>query len=58
MILRRAQVVDGTGSPASVRPNVPGTLTTNDKVRVQHLASLAPDKVAAYVEHWNQIFRS
>jgi hypothetical protein len=36
---------------------VPGTLITNDKVRKQDLSALTADKVAAFQQEWNSLFR-
>jgi iron(III) transport system substrate-binding protein len=44
-------------SAGSVLPDIPGTLITNDKVRKQDLAALTAEKVAAYQEKWNSLFR-
>ena len=41
----------------SVLPDIPGTLITNDKVRVMDLGAIAPEPAAAYVEQWNSLFR-
>ena len=41
----------------SVQPDVPGTLITNDEVRVMDLEATAPEPAAAYVEKWNALFR-
>jgi iron(III) transport system substrate-binding protein len=41
----------------SVQPNVPKTLITNDKVRVQDPSKLTPDAVAAYQKKWKSLFR-
>lgn len=41
----------------AVLPNIPGTLTTNDKVRIQDTAKLTPDFVAAYQKKWKSLFR-
>ncbi len=46
-----------TPSAGSVQPNVPGTLITNDKVRVQDPAKLTPEAVAAYQKKWKSLFR-
>lgn len=45
------------GVAASVLPDIPGTLLTNEDVRKQDLAALTPEKVAAYQEKWNSLFR-
>jgi iron(III) transport system substrate-binding protein len=50
----QADVQAGGGS---VLPNVPGTLITNDKVRKQDLSALTPDKVSAFQQEWNSLFR-
>ena len=42
-------VLAGTG--------VPGTLITNDKVRVQDPSKLTPDAVAAYQQKWKSLFQ-
>jgi iron(III) transport system substrate-binding protein len=46
-----------TPSAGSVLPNVPGTLITNDKVRVQDPSKLTPDAVAAYQKKWKSLFQ-
>jgi iron(III) transport system substrate-binding protein len=46
-----------TPSAGSVQPNVPGTLITNDKVRVQDPSKLTPAAVAAYQKKWKSLFR-
>lgn len=46
-----------TPSAGSVLPNIPGTLITNDKVRVQDPAKLTPEKVAAYQKKWKSLFQ-
>jgi iron(III) transport system substrate-binding protein len=43
---------------SSVVPNVPGALTTNDKVRVQDLTKLTPPLVSQYVTKWKSMFHS
>ncbi len=45
------------GASGSVLPDIPGTLITNDQVRVQDLEATAPEPAAAYVEEWNAMFR-
>jgi iron(III) transport system substrate-binding protein len=45
------------GASGSVLADIPGTLITNDRVRVTDLAATAPDPAAAYVEEWNSMFR-
>ena len=45
------------GASGSVLPDVPGTLITNDQVRVMDLEATAPEPAAAYVEEWNAMFR-
>lgn len=42
---------------ASVLPDVPGTVTTVDKVRVQDLSILTEDFVAEYQAKWNDLFK-
>jgi iron(III) transport system substrate-binding protein len=46
-----------TPAAGSVQPNVPGTLITNDKVRLQDSSKLTPDAVAAYQKKWKSLFR-
>jgi iron(III) transport system substrate-binding protein len=46
-----------TPSAGSVLPNVPGTLITNDKVRLQDPSKLTPDAVAAYQKKWKSLFQ-
>jgi iron(III) transport system substrate-binding protein len=46
-----------TPSAGSVLPNIPGTLITNDKVRVQDPAKLTPDVVTAYQKKWKSMFQ-
>ena len=41
---------------ASVLPNIPGTLTTTDKVHRQDLSKLNADTVKAYQEKWRKLF--
>ena len=38
-------------------PNIPGTLITNDQVRVMDLAGMEPDAVAEYIAKWDELFR-
>lgn len=45
------------GASGSVLPDIPGTLITNDRVRIQDLEATAPEPAAAYVEEWNSMFR-
>lgn len=45
------------GVSGSVLPGIPGTLITNDKVRVQDLAGMQPDPVAEYIAKWDALFR-
>jgi hypothetical protein len=40
-----------------VLPDVPGTVTTVDKVRVQDLSVLTADFVAEYQAKWNDLFK-
>jgi iron(III) transport system substrate-binding protein len=40
-----------------VLPDIPGTLITNDRVRIMDLEATAPEPAAAYVEEWNALFR-
>ena len=42
---------------SAVLPDVPGALTSNDKVRQQDLSRLTPDAVAAYQAKWNDLFQ-
>jgi hypothetical protein len=42
---------------SAVLPNIPGAMTTNDRVRVQDLAALTPEKVAAYQAGWTAMFK-
>jgi iron(III) transport system substrate-binding protein len=42
---------------ASVLPDVVGTVTTVDKVRVQDLSVLTEDFVAEYQAKWNDLFK-
>lgn len=42
---------------ASVLPDIPGTTTTVDKVRVQDLEVLTPEFVADYQAKWNDLFK-
>ncbi|MFE5916604.1 ABC transporter substrate-binding protein [Streptomyces sp. NPDC056468] len=46
-----------TLSAGSVLPKVPGTVITNDKVRIQDPAKLTPDTVAAYQKKWKSLFQ-
>jgi iron(III) transport system substrate-binding protein len=46
-----------TPSAGSVLPDIPGTLITNDKVRVQDPAKLTPDIVTAYQKKWKSLFQ-
>ena len=45
------------GASGSVLPDIPGSLITNDRVRVMDLEAIAPEPAAAYVEEWNALFR-
>lgn len=45
------------GASGSVLPNIPGTLITNDKVRVMDVAGMAAAPVAEYIEYWDGLFR-
>ena len=45
------------GASGSVLPDIPGSLITNDHVRVMDLEAIAPEPAAAYVEEWNALFR-
>jgi iron(III) transport system substrate-binding protein len=45
------------GASGSVLPNIPGTLITNDQVRVMDLAGMEPDAVAEYIAKWDELFR-
>lgn len=42
---------------ASVLPDITGSVTTVDKVRVQDLAVLTPEFVAEYQAKWNDLFK-
>ena len=42
---------------SAVLPDIPGALTTNDRVRVQDPTALTPEKVAEYQAHWNKMFK-
>lgn len=46
-----------TPSAGSVLANIPGTVITNDKVRLQDPAKLTPDAVAAYQKKWKSLFQ-
>ncbi|WP_030664936.1 ABC transporter substrate-binding protein [Streptomyces cellulosae] len=46
-----------TPSAGSVLPDVPGTVITNDKVRIQDPAKLTPDAVTAYQKKWKSLFQ-
>lgn len=37
--------------------DIPEAIITNDRVRIQDLAAIAPEPAAAYVEKWNGLFR-
>ena len=56
MVTRKGQE-DVTATAGSVLPDVEGALITNAEVREQDLAKLTPEKVAAYQEKWNGLFR-
>jgi iron(III) transport system substrate-binding protein len=45
------------GASGSVLPDIPGTLITNDQVRVMDEAGMQPDAVAEYVAKWDELFR-
>jgi iron(III) transport system substrate-binding protein len=45
------------GASGSVLPDVPGTLITNDRVRVMDLEATAPEPAAEFVAEWNEMFR-
>jgi len=45
------------GASGSVLPDIPGTLITNDRIRVMDVAGMQPDAVAEYVATWDQLFR-
>mgnify|MGYP003632394377 CR=1 FL=1 len=45
------------GASGTVLPDIPGTLITNDRIRVMDLEATAPEPVAAYIEEWNGLFR-
>jgi len=49
------EIVQATAG--SVLPNVPGTLLTNDQVRITDLEATTPENAAAFVEEWNSQFR-
>jgi iron(III) transport system substrate-binding protein len=42
---------------STVLKDVPGAVTDNSTVRVQDLAALTPEKVAAYQTEWNAMFK-
>jgi iron(III) transport system substrate-binding protein len=42
---------------SSVFPDIPGTVTSDDKVREQDLSKLTPETVKAYQEKWNSMFK-
>jgi iron(III) transport system substrate-binding protein len=46
-----------TPAAGSVQPNVPGTLITNDKVRLQDPTKLTPAFVTSYQKKWKSLFR-
>jgi iron(III) transport system substrate-binding protein len=46
-----------TPAAGSVLPNIPGTLITNDKVRLQDPSKLTPDAVTAYEAKWQKLFK-
>ena len=45
------------GASGSVLPDIPGTLITNDRVRIMDLVATAPEPAAVFVEEWNGLFR-
>jgi len=45
------------GASGSVLPDIPGTLITNDRVRVMDLEGMQPDAVTEYVAKWDALFR-
>jgi iron(III) transport system substrate-binding protein len=45
------------GVSGSVLPDIPGTLITNDRMRVVDLAATAPEPAAEFVDDWNSLFR-
>jgi iron(III) transport system substrate-binding protein len=45
------------GASGSVLPDIPGTLVTNDQIRVTDLEATTPEAAAAYVQEWNSLFR-
>lgn len=45
------------GASGSVLPDIPGTLITNDQVRVMDLEAIQPEPAAEFVEEWNELFR-
>jgi iron(III) transport system substrate-binding protein len=45
------------GASGSVLPDIPGTLITNDQVRLMDLEATAPEPAAEFVEEWNSLFR-
>jgi iron(III) transport system substrate-binding protein len=42
---------------STVLPNIPGAVTSDDKVRKQDLTQLTPDKVTAYQAKWASLFK-
>jgi iron(III) transport system substrate-binding protein len=46
-----------TPAAGAVLPDVPGTLITNDKVRLQDPAKLTPEIVSAYQKKWKSLFQ-
>jgi iron(III) transport system substrate-binding protein len=45
------------GASGSVLADIPGTLITNDRIRVTDVEATRPDAAAAFVEEWNSLFR-
>jgi len=56
MVTARGQEIV-QGASGSVLADIPGTLVTNDLVRVTDLEATQPEPAAAYVEEWNSLFR-
>ncbi|MEU4227675.1 extracellular solute-binding protein [Nonomuraea sp. NPDC026600] len=46
-----------TPAAGAVLPDIPGTLITNDKVRLQDPAKLTPEVVTAYHTKWKSLFQ-
>lgn len=45
------------GASGSVLPDIPGTLITNDRIRVMDVEGMQPDAVAEYVAKWDELYR-